>query len=135
MPASRPQRPVGAPEVPEFDRVGAAAGHHHFSVARNRQPGHAAADFDLDGVPAGQNLADKLKHGITLPNAPGTIDADYRGELKIILQNGGVDAVTSKRGERIAQLVFARDESPSLVEGEALGETARGGGGFGSTGR
>ena len=75
-----------------------------------------------------------LKHGITLPNAPGTIDADYRGELKIILQNGGQDAVTIRRGDRIAQLVFARHESPELVETEAISETARGAGGFGSTG-
>jgi len=76
-----------------------------------------------------------LKHGITLPNAPGTIDADYRGELKIILQNGGKEPVTIHRGERIAQLVFARHESPELMESESLGETARGAGGFGSTGR
>jgi dUTP pyrophosphatase len=76
-----------------------------------------------------------LKHGITLPNAPGTIDADYRGELKIILHNGGKEAVTIHRGERIAQLVFARHESPELMESESLGETARGAGGFGSTGR
>jgi dUTP pyrophosphatase len=76
-----------------------------------------------------------LKHGITLPNAPGTIDPDYRGELKVIMQNGGSEAVTFKRGERIAQLVFARFEAPTLAEAEALGETARGAGGFGSTGR
>lgn len=75
-----------------------------------------------------------LKHGITLPNAPGTIDADYRGELKVILQNGGSDPVTIRRGDRIAQLVFARHEAPSLVETEAVTETARGSGGFGSTG-
>ena len=76
-----------------------------------------------------------LKHGITLPNAPGTIDADYRGELKVILQNGGAEAVTIHRGERIAQLVFARHESPSLTESDGVGETTRGAGGFGSTGR
>jgi dUTP diphosphatase len=76
-----------------------------------------------------------LRHGITLPNAPGTIDADYRGELKIILQNGGHEAFTIRRGERIAQLVFARHESPSLLETGGVGETARGVGGFGSTGR
>ncbi len=75
-----------------------------------------------------------LKHGITLPNAPGTIDADYRGELRIILQNGGQEAVTIRRGERIAQLVFARHEAPELLESEAISETARGVGGFGSTG-
>ena len=53
--------------------------------------------------------------GITLPNAPGTIDADYRGELKVILQNGGAEPVTIRRGERIAQLVFARHESPVIA--------------------
>ena len=75
-----------------------------------------------------------LKHGITLPNAPGTIDADYRGELRIILQNGGQEPVPIRRGERIAQLVFARHEAPELVESEYISETARGTGGFGSTG-
>ena len=76
-----------------------------------------------------------LKFGITLPNAPGTIDADYRGELKVIMQNGGAEAVPIRRGERIAQLVFARHEAPELQEAEAISETARGAGGFGSTGR
>ena len=75
-----------------------------------------------------------LKYGITLPNAPGTIDADYRGELKVIMQNGGSDAVTIRRGERIAQLVFARHEAPELLESATIGETVRGAGGFGSTG-
>lgn len=76
-----------------------------------------------------------LKHGITLPNSPGTIDADYRGELKVIMQNGGSEPVTIHRGDRIAQLVFARHEAPSIIESGALGETGRGAGGFGSTGR
>ena len=76
-----------------------------------------------------------LKHGITLPNAPGTIDADYRGELKVILQNTGHEPFAIRRGERIAQLVFARHEAPELIESDAVSETARGAGGFGSTGR
>ena len=76
-----------------------------------------------------------LKHGITLPNAPGTIDADYRGELRVILQNGGTEPFTIRRGERIAQLVFARHEAPELLEADVITETARGAGGFGSTGR
>lgn len=76
-----------------------------------------------------------LRFGITLPNAPGTIDADYRGELKVILQNGGAESFPVRRGERIAQLVFARHETPELRESEAVSETARGSGGFGSTGR
>ncbi|HEX9563242.1 MAG TPA: dUTP diphosphatase [Gemmatimonadaceae bacterium] len=76
-----------------------------------------------------------LRHGITLPNAPGTIDPDYRGELKVILQNGGDDAVTIRRGDRIAQLVFAQFKSPVLTEAAELADTARGAGGFGSTGQ
>ena len=75
-----------------------------------------------------------LNRGITLPNSPGTIDPDYRGELRVILQNLGSEAVTLERGERIAQLVFARFEAPEVVEVDSLGETMRGSGGFGSTG-
>jgi dUTP pyrophosphatase len=75
-----------------------------------------------------------LRHGLTMPNAPGTIDSDYRGELKVILQNSGAQPVTIARGDRIAQLVFARYETPDLVDATALDESARGTGGFGSTG-
>lgn len=75
-----------------------------------------------------------LKHGISLPNSPGTIDPDYRGELRVIMQNLGSQPVTLSRGERIAQLVFARFEAPEVVLAEELSETERGGGGFGSTG-
>jgi dUTP pyrophosphatase len=76
-----------------------------------------------------------LRHGLTLPNAPGTIDPDYRGELQVILQNGGAEPVAIRRGERIAQLVFARFAVPALRETDSLAATARGEGGFGSTGR
>lgn len=76
-----------------------------------------------------------LKHGITLPNSPGTIDPDYRGELRIIMQNLGAEPVTIRRGERVAQLVFARFEAVEVVEVEELSATERGAGGFGSTGR
>ena len=76
-----------------------------------------------------------LKHGITLPNSPGTIDPDYRGELRVIMQNTGPEAVTLARGERIAQLVFARFETPDVALVDEVSETERGGGGFGSTGR
>jgi dUTP pyrophosphatase len=72
---------------------------------------------------------------VTLPNSPGTIDPDYRGELRIIMQNLGSAPVTLARGERIAQLVFARFEAPAVEEVGAITETARGEGGFGSTGR
>lgn len=75
------------------------------------------------------------RHGITLPNSPGTIDPDYRGELKVLMQNTGSDPVTIHRGDRIAQLVFARFEAPLVEEAEILSDTHRGEGGFGSTGK
>ena len=75
-----------------------------------------------------------LRHGITMPNAPGTIDSDYRGEVRVILQNLGAEPVTIVRGDRIAQLVFARYETPELVDASALEQSTRGVGGFGSTG-
>jgi dUTP pyrophosphatase len=75
-----------------------------------------------------------LRHGITLPNAPGTIDSDYRGEVRVILQNLGTEPVTIVRGDRIAQLVFARYETPELVDATELEQSTRGTGGFGSTG-
>ncbi len=75
-----------------------------------------------------------LRHGITMPNAPGTIDSDYRGEVRVILQNLGTEAVTIVRGDRIAQLVFARYETPELVDATELEQSSRGAGGFGSTG-
>ncbi|MDH5590391.1 MAG: dUTP diphosphatase [Gemmatimonadota bacterium] len=75
-----------------------------------------------------------LRHGITMPNSPGTIDADYRGELRVILQNLGPAPVDLDRGERIAQLVFSRFEAPDVVEAAELSDTHRGEGGFGSTG-
>ena len=75
------------------------------------------------------------RYGITLPNSPGTIDPDYRGELKVLLQNGGSSSVAIRRGERIAQLVFARFEAPEVTEVDSISETSRGEGGFGSTGR
>ncbi len=76
-----------------------------------------------------------VRHGISLPNTPGTIDPDYRGELLVALINLGRDSVTIARGERIAQLVFARFEVLDVVEAEAVSTTVRGSGGFGSTGR
>ena len=75
------------------------------------------------------------RHGVTLLNAPGTVDADYRGEVKVVLVNHGQAAVRFERGERIAQLVVAPVTRVALEEAGALGETGRGAGGFGSTGR
>jgi len=76
-----------------------------------------------------------LRHGITLPNSPATIDPDYRGELRIILQNLGREPFTLERGERVAQLVFARFEAPAITLVEQVSATDRADGGFGSTGR
>ncbi|MFK8253409.1 dUTP diphosphatase [Ancylobacter terrae] len=75
-----------------------------------------------------------LKQGLTVLNAPGTIDWDYRGEVKVILVNLGDSAVTLERGQRIAQLVVAPVTRIRLVEGSDLEKTTRGSGGFGSTG-
>jgi dUTP pyrophosphatase len=75
-----------------------------------------------------------LRHGITCLNSPGTVDADYRGELKVILINHGDAPVTIRRGDRIAQMVIAPVTRAILAEADALDETARGAGGFGSTG-
>ncbi len=74
------------------------------------------------------------KFGVGLVNAPGTIDADYRGEVKVILINHGTDEFIIRRGDRIAQMVIAPVFQAAFVEAETLDETARGAGGFGSTG-
>ena len=76
-----------------------------------------------------------LKHGVTCLNTPGTIDADYRGEVKVILINLGAEPFTIQRGERIAQLVIAPVTQGAWDVVEALPDSARGAGGFGSTGR
>lgn len=75
-----------------------------------------------------------LRHGIVIPNAPGTIDADYRGEIQVILWNAGADAFEVGRGDRIAQLVVAPVVRPRWQLVETLPETGRGPGGFGHTG-
>lgn len=74
------------------------------------------------------------KHGLTCLNTPGTIDADYRGEVKVLLINHGQDAFTINRGERIAQMVIAPITQPAFELVAELSDTARGAGGFGSTG-
>ena len=76
-----------------------------------------------------------LKHGVTCLNTPGTIDADYRGEVKVILANLSSEPFEIRRGERIAQLVPAAVQKARFTEVESLDETERGAGGFGSTGR
>lgn len=91
-------------------------------------------------LPAGYELQVRprsglaLKHGIVLPNSPGTVDEDYRGELQVIVMNAGTAPFTVERGMRIAQAVVAPVARATWREVEALPETARGQGGFGSTG-
>ena len=75
-----------------------------------------------------------LKHGITVPNTPGTIDSDYRGELKVIVINHGAEAFAISRGDRVAQLVLAPVTQARWIEVDELDTTERGEGGFGSTG-
>jgi dUTP pyrophosphatase len=76
-----------------------------------------------------------IKHGLTVVNAPGTIDSDYRGELKALLVNLGAEPVAIRRGDRVAQLVVTPAPQVGFAEVEAVDATDRGGGGFGSTGR
>ena len=91
------------------------------------QPGYEAQVRPRSGL--------ALKHGLTCLNSPGTIDSDYRGEIGVILANLGAEPFVVRRGERIAQLVIAAYAQAMLEEVTALDETARGAGGFGSTGR
>ena len=107
------------------------------------QPGerHAVATGFAIAIPHGYEVQVRprsglaFRHGITCLNTPGTIDSDYRGEVKVILANLGQEAFDVRRGERIAQLVPAPVLRADFVEVAALEETERGEGGFGSTGR
>lgn len=102
---------------------------------------HAVATGFAIAIPDGYEVQVRprsglaLKHGITCLNTPGTIDHDYRGEVKVILANLGNEAFEVRRGERIAQLVPAPVTRAAFREVELLGETERGAGGFGSTGQ
>jgi dUTP pyrophosphatase len=102
---------------------------------------HAVATGFAIAIPEGYEVQVRprsglaLRHGITCLNTPGTIDADYRGEVKVILANLGDAPFEIARGERIAQLVPAPVQRARFAEVAALDETARGAGGFGSTGR
>ena len=107
------------------------------------EPGarHAVATGFAMAIPAGYEVQVRprsglaLKHGVTCLNTPGTIDSDYRGEVKVILANLGSETFAVRRGERIAQLVPAPVQRAVFAAVETLSETARGEGGFGSTGR
>ena len=106
------------------------------------QPGerHAVATGFAIEIPRGYEVQVRprsglaIKNGITCLNTPGTIDSDYRGEIKVILINLGQEPFEVRRGERIAQLVPASVQRATLGEVATLGETVRGAGGFGSTG-
>jgi dUTP pyrophosphatase len=101
---------------------------------------HAVATGFAVAIPPGFEIQVRprsglaLKHGISVPNTPGTIDSDYRGELKVILINHGAEAFAIHRGDRIAQLVLAPVTLAEWDEVAELDETSRGAGGFGSTG-
>jgi dUTP pyrophosphatase len=101
---------------------------------------HAVATGLAVAIPEGYEIQVRprsglaLKHGITVPNTPGTIDSDYRGELKVILINLGSEPFTIARGDRVAQLVLAPVVQAAWDEVEELDATERGEGGFGSTG-
>ncbi len=115
--------------VPDGEPVTLAPGQYALvptGLAIALPPGHEAQVRPRSGLAA--------KHGVTVLNSPGTIDADYRGEIKVILINHGAAPVVIKRGERVAQMVIAPVVQAALVPVAALSATDRGAGGFGSTG-
>ena len=128
--------------APAYATEGAAGLDVVSAVDLTLAPGARAAvptGFAL-GIPDGYEVQVRprsglaLRHGLTVANAPGTIDADYRGEVKVLLINLGAEPVAITRGMRIAQLVPAAVTRATLVEADALDATARGEAGFGSTG-
>ena len=129
--------------LPSYASAGAAGLDVVAAETLTLRPGarHAVATGFAIAVPDGYEVQVRprsglaLKHGITCLNTPGTIDSDYRGEVKVILANLGSDPFEVVRGERIAQLVPAPVQRAAFVEVESLGDTERGAGGFGSTGR
>jgi dUTP pyrophosphatase len=129
--------------LPAYATDGAAGMDVVAAEALTLQPGqrHAVATGFAMAIPPGYEVQVRprsglaLKFGVTCLNTPGTIDSDYRGEVKVILANLGEIAFTIARGDRIAQLVPAPVLRAVLAEVDSLDETARGAGGFGSTGR
>ena len=129
-------------DFPHYATGGAAGMDVLSAEAVTLKPGqrHAVATGLAMAIPEGFEIQVRprsglaLKHGITVPNTPGTIDSDYRGELKVILINHGPDHFAIARGDRIAQLVLAPVVQAAWDEVEELDDTSRGAGGFGSTG-
>jgi dUTP pyrophosphatase len=129
-------------ELPKYATDGAAGMDVLAAEDVTLAPGasHAVATGLSVAIPAGYEIQVRprsglaLKHGISVPNTPGTIDSDYRGELKVIMINHGAEPFAIHRGDRVAQLVLAPVTQARWAEVEELDETARGEGGFGSTG-
>ena len=133
-------------ELPAYETLGAAGMDVRAAVPESEpmvlQPGERAmVPTGLSmAIPEGYEIQMRprsglaAKHGLTCLNTPGTIDSDYRGELKVILINHGAEAFTIRRGERIGQMVLAPVTRIVWEEVDSLPETARGTGGFGSTG-
>ena len=129
-------------ELPLYATQGAAGADVLAAEDVTLAPGgrHAVATGFALAIPEGYEIQVRprsglaLKHGISLPNTPGTIDSDYRGELRIIMINHGAEPFAIHRGDRIAQLVLAPVTRAEWALVEELDETARGAGGFGSTG-
>ena len=128
--------------LPAYATPGAAGMDVLAAEAVTLAPGarHAVATGFAVAIPPGYEIQVRprsglaLKHGVSVPNTPGTIDSDYRGELKVIVINHGRDEFAIERGDRIAQLVLAPVTVAAWDEVAELDETARGAGGFGSTG-
>lgn len=129
-------------ELPAYATEGAAGMDVLAAEDVSLAPGarHAVATGLAFAIPAGFEIQVRprsglaLKHGITVPNTPGTIDSDYRGELKVILINHGGQTFEVRRGDRVAQLVIAPVTRASWLKVDELEHTERGEGGFGSTG-
>ena len=129
-------------QLPDYATAGAAGMDVLAAEDVSLAPGarHAVATGLAFAIPHGYEIQVRprsglaLKHGITVPNTPGTIDSDYRGELKVILINHGADTFEIKRGDRVAQLVLAPVTRASWLKVDELDHTERGEGGFGSTG-
>lgn len=129
-------------ELPAYATDGAAGMDVLAAEDVSLAPGarHAVATGLAFAIPPGFEIQVRprsglaLKHGITVPNTPGTIDSDYRGELKVILINHGAETFEIRRGDRVAQLVLAPVTRASWLEVDELDQTTRGEGGFGSTG-
>ena len=134
-------------ELPAYQSAGAAGFDIRAAVAADSPVTLAAGERALlpsgfsIAVPDGFELQVRprsglaMRHGVTVLNAPGTVDSDYRGEVMVLLVNLGGEPFRIERGERIAQGVLAPVARAELVEAQTLPDTARGAGGFGSTGR